>query len=115
MTHRILKLFLIPLLLTSCQGTIPVWKGKIYAGDPRLGAIVRMQENEIISCQDVRFSGFTCMSYLDFKSFYETYVLGCKKWKSGMKMMTVVEAWAMLKIMEMEDDLQSPPVQNGVR
>ena len=99
MIHRISKPFLILLVLisASCKGTIPRWEGKIYAGDPDRGAVVRRQAGEVVSCRDPRFKAHMSMTYVDFESFYRTYVLGCKKWPQGIEMMTVLEAWNRLK------------------
>lgn len=77
---------LLLLLCLGCVGKVPVWDGKIYAGDHQRQAVVRAQENEIIMTSDPRFSGGVWMTYEDLRSFYELYVLGCKEWKSDVKL-----------------------------
>lgn len=100
MTHsRFLKssvTALICLITVSCRGTIPRWEGKIYAGDSATASIQRAQAGEVIKCSAPEFDQMLCMTGSDFKSFYETYVLGCQKWARGMPRMSVREAWAIL-------------------
>lgn len=104
MWKRFLILLCIPVLsggASSCQGHIPVWTGKIYAHDG-LGNIVRKQSNEVLSCSDPRAKLLMGMTWDDFQSFYETYVLGCKVWKNDVKMISVTEAWQMLSVIQAE-------------
>ena len=88
-------LVLLPLLLlalSSCNAIIPKWDGKLWAGSSADKAIDRSQTKERIDCGDKAFDDYVCMSYEDFQSFYETYVLGCKQWNSGMRMMSIGDA-----------------------
>jgi hypothetical protein len=80
------------LLLGSCKSLPPVWNGKLWAGSSASIAIERAQDNEAISCAAPEFDNYVCMSYEDFKAFYETYVLGCKKWRKDVQRMTPQEA-----------------------
>lgn len=90
-------LLLLVLLNSSCSTPIPKWDGKLYAGDPAHDGVTRAQANETISCQAPEFNQMICMTMADFRSFYATYVLGCKDWQSGMLMMTIDQAQAKLK------------------
>lgn len=86
------------LSFTSCvHGQIPAWNGKLWAGDSARGGITRAQSGEHIDATDPLFDGYIAMSYEDFRSFYATYVLGCKEWYPGMPMMSVESAWEMFK------------------
>lgn len=89
---------LLPLLLgnSNCaHKPIPEWNGKIYAHDGA-GNIVRKQAGEVISCESSEAKKQMAMTWNDFQSFYETYVLGCKEWKNGIKMMDAIESWTRL-------------------
>lgn len=69
--------------LGSCTTTAPKWDGKIYAGDSKKVGLSRDnpgQPPEFIPANSPAFDGYMAMSYADFKSFYETYVLGCNDW-----------------------------------
>jgi hypothetical protein len=63
---------------------VPEWNGKIYAGDSRRGGVSRSQSGEFISASDPSFDQGLWMTYADFRSFYSTYVLGCKEWREGV-------------------------------
>jgi len=80
------SLAILCLFLMGCGANlstkIPSWDGKIYVGSSRDQAIVRKQSNEIISCADEQINQHLCMSAKDFTSFYNTYVLGCRSWKT---------------------------------
>lgn len=79
----------------SCRTVIPRWDGKIFAGDSANSGISRKQSNEVIRCDAPEIDTYICMSGDDFKSFYETYILGCKSWVRGPRM-SVAQAWAIL-------------------
>lgn len=83
-------------LVTSCRTSIPKWDGKIYAGDSANAGVSRKQSNEVIRCDSPAIDEMLCMTGADFKSFYETYVLGCQKWARGMPRMSIQQAWAIL-------------------
>lgn len=83
--------------IASCAHNrpIPKWEGEIYTGKPSLGAVVRMQSNEVILATDPQFKDFMAMRWKGphgFEGFYETYVLGCKEWKAGTPTITLYEA-----------------------
>lgn len=94
-------------LITACRTSIPRWDGKIYAGDSANAGISRKQSNEVIRCDSPAIDEMLCMSGADFKSFYETYVLGCKTWHRGMARMSVQEAWAILQAAYEREALQN--------
>lgn len=101
-TLQSLRIFLIPVLSLSllgatCHQQIPRWDGKIWAGDSASSSIQRKQAGEAIACSDGAFDGYLCISGPDFQKFYETYVLGCAKWRDGLPMMTAQEAFEVLK------------------
>jgi hypothetical protein len=112
-TCSILSLLSLSLSLTStgCISTKPVpkWEGKLWAGDSERAAIRRSQSNEEILASDPRFDGFLAMTYADFRSFYATYVLGCKQWRQGIKMMGPREALERYRIAltDLEDEVQA--------
>lgn len=83
-------------LSQGCRTSIPRWEGKIYAGDSGNAAISRAQSNEVISCASPEVDKFICMTGDDFKSFYDTYILGCRQWGRGTPMMSVTRARAIL-------------------
>lgn len=83
--------------VTSCSQPIPKWEGKIWAGDSATSSIQRKQDNEAIACANGAFDDYMCMSYADFQSFYETYILGCKEWNTSLPLMSSKEAYALLK------------------
>jgi len=93
--------------VSACRTTIPRWDGKIYAGDSANAGVSRKQSEEIIRCDSPAIDEMLCMSGVDFKSFYETYVLGCKTWHRGMARMSVHEAWAILQAAYEREALQS--------
>lgn len=88
------------LSLSSCAGggPIPAWSGKIWAGDSSRSSIRRSQENQEIKASDPLFDSYMAMSYEDFRSFYATYVLGCKQWRDGIQMMDASEALSRFSI-----------------
>lgn len=74
-------LSLLVLSCTSCgHAPIPVWTGKIWAGDSLDAGIRRSQDKQFIAANSKYFDQYMAMTYVDFKSFYKTYVLGCKDW-----------------------------------
>ncbi len=90
------KVFLI-LSLSGCVSQPPKWDGKIYAGDSATKSIQRAQAGEAIACDDPAFDDYLCISGADFQKFYETYVLGCAKWRKDLERMSAQEAFEKLK------------------
>ena len=89
-------LICVALLASSCKsGPIPRWDGKLYAGDSAREGVTRAQDPDpvtnFVSAKDPKFDTGLWMTYADFRSFYATYILGCKKWEPGVKMMTTEE------------------------
>lgn len=69
------------LMLAACNPKpIPIWNGKLYVGNKETRSLERKQENESISSDSDKFDTMIAMSDEDFRSFYTTYVLGCKDW-----------------------------------
>jgi hypothetical protein len=101
-------LSLLGLNQAACISTkpIPRWEGKIWAGDSERASIRRAQENEEILASDPRFNEYLALTYKDFRSFYATYVLGCKQWRAGIKMMSPLEALSRYRIglQDLEDE-----------
>ncbi len=93
------SLLIILTLLTGCAGVTPSFDGKIWAGDSKTGSIQRAQDNEAISALDPRFNGYFCMSGADLEKFYKTFVLGCAKWKDGIKMTTEQEEQSWINLL----------------
>lgn len=83
------------IFISSCVSVAPKWYGKIWSGYSEGAAIRRTQSQELIECKDPAFTDYICMSRADFKSFYETYVLGCEKWRNGQPMMSPQEAFLL--------------------
>lgn len=77
---------------------MPRWDGKIWSGDSQRQSIRRSQENEEIKASDPKFDQYVAISYADFRSFYDTYVLGCKQWRSEIQMMGADEALMRFQI-----------------
>jgi hypothetical protein len=81
---------LLGLSTTSCQGApIPAWNGRLFYGDADKEGLTRNhpKDHDFISCRNpedrVRFNDVVCMRSADFKSFMDTYIGGCEKWKQG--------------------------------
>jgi hypothetical protein len=83
--------------ISSCTQPIPRWSGKIWAGDSATSSIQRAQDVQAIGCNEAVFDNYLCMSYADFQTFYETYVLGCKKWDKDLERMSPQEAFEIIK------------------
>lgn len=60
-------------------------------GDSSTRAMVRAQENELIYCDTPEFNDMVGFRTADFKSFVDTYIGGCKTWKSDTEMFSVQE------------------------
>lgn len=77
-------IFLSLFVIVSCgKKPIPACpKCKIYAGDSSQGAVVRAQDNEVIYANDPEFDNMVAMSAEGFKAFVQTYVYGCRQWKT---------------------------------
>lgn len=107
--NQILSLFLL-LGITSCaSGPVPKWDGKIYMGDSAKDGVTHGETNEFISARDPAFDQGVWISRSDMRSFYDTYVLGCEKWRSGIKFMSPMEAYMRFHV-AMDDlkDAASP-------
>ena len=90
MTQATLKLYSVSLglllLLSGCgqarlTGT-PIWNGKIWAGDPDHGQVIRAQDPppNTISAFDPKFKDGIWMSYADLSCMYFSFVNNCKDW-----------------------------------
>lgn len=73
-------------LLSACSQRYPRWDGKIYTIDPGDGSVTRPSSFERISCKAPEVSKYRCVTDLDFRSFWATYVLGCEKWRPEVPM-----------------------------
>lgn len=78
------------------NGPVPRWDGKLYTGSQADFGIVRKQaanpQERVIRGDDPRINNFMAMPWKGpqgFEGFYDTYVLGCEKWRAGMKMSTL--------------------------
>lgn len=90
---------LLILSINGCSsGPIPRWDGKIWAGDSQRQSIRRSQANEEIKASDPEFDKYLAISYSDFRSFYDTYVLGCKEWRPELNLMSADEALSRFQI-----------------
>lgn len=88
------------LIMGSCTHNVPVWDGKIYAGDSKKEGLSRNNPNqppEFISAIDPHFDDFMAMTYADFKSFYATYVLGCKDWGTSQVLAPIQQSIEKMK------------------
>ena len=57
--------------------------------------MVRRQAGEVIPAKSAKFDdlmGMTWKGKDGFEGFYETYVLGCERWKSGTPMIRIDRA-----------------------
>lgn len=80
------------LSLAGCAtGKIPVWHGKLWAGDSASRAIRRAQASERIGCDDPRFDEYRAMHRDALREFHTLYILGCKEWKQGVAPFTAEE------------------------
>lgn len=59
---------------------IPYWGGKLFVGDSQRVGISRAQSNEFVAADHKDFDSYISMHKDDFRSFYQTYVLGCESW-----------------------------------
>lgn len=91
--QKVLTALAAALAISSCNAKPPKWHGKIWAGDSRTQTIQRGQDAEEIACFDPRFDGYMCISYADFKTFYDTFVLGCRSWRKDLPRMNAEQAW----------------------
>lgn len=82
----------------------PKWRGDIYAGDHETLSIRRAQANQRVSCIDPEFNDYICMTGESFRSFVDTYVIGCVKWKKGGETMTLAEAETLYKLYRVVED-----------
>jgi hypothetical protein len=86
------------ILVTGCPaGKPPRFDGKWWAGDSSRSSIRRAQESEEIKCESEAFDDYTCLTYEHLKLLYQTYVLGCAKWKKDLPKVSEDEFKAMLK------------------
>ena len=109
--NQILAVLLLISIGGCSHGSIPRWDGKLYAGDSKRVGVTRAQSEEFISASDPKFDGGLWMSYADFRSFYSTYVLGCKEWWGGTSMMGPQEALDRFKIVV--DQMQQEAARDG--
>lgn len=58
----------------------------------------RTQDNTECKAGDACFDQMMGITYSDFRSFYSTYVLGCKQWRQGIEMMSPQEAYMRFSI-----------------
>lgn len=72
---------------------------KIYTGSSKDAAIVRSQENELISCSSPNIEKFRCLTGEDLMKIYEAFFL-CKEWKPNTEMMStemLIEFYSSLR------------------
>lgn len=81
--------------VSSCASQIPRSDLRFWAGDSGAQGVTRSQENQTLSCADPGFDLGLWISYADFRSFIETYVLSCKEWDSDGPMISR-EDWKRL-------------------
>ncbi len=76
--------FVILLILFSCGNKkIPECKEcKIYIGDSQKSALVREQDEEYIYANTEEFNNMIGMTSEGFTAFVDTYINGCKTWKT---------------------------------
>jgi hypothetical protein len=75
-------------ILVSCTNPkpIPIWNGKLFVGDSTKMGLSRAQSGEFVPADSEEFNKYIAMSDEDFRSFYTTYVLGCKSWGKDTKL-----------------------------
>lgn len=90
------------LSLSSCaEAKVPIWGGRLFFGDSAKEGLSRNSavDPDFISCTDKqRFDQMVCMSLPDFKSWNDTYIGGCEKWK-GRKGTILVEPRVLVELM----------------
>lgn len=75
-------------------------------GEPSPG-ISRAKSGEHIGASDPVFDQYVSMTYADFREFFKVYVLGCKEWHKGVKLMTATQAFDVFRIVaEKEQELK---------
>lgn len=81
---------------TVLKTPIPKWDGEIYTGSVAEAGIVRKQaanaSDRLVKGTDPRLNDFMAMKWKGsrgFEGFYQTYILGCEKWKSDSEMSTL--------------------------
>jgi hypothetical protein len=108
-------------LLSCASGPIPKWDGDLWVGDSKRAAVVRKDalpdgtvHETVKPATDPSFDKGMWISYNDFRSFYATYVLGCRQWKKGIPMMTAQEALARFRpvIEDMEREAAEVELKN---
>lgn len=82
---------LLVLLNASCIGKPPKPDWKLWAGDSDKAGITRSQDNLTISCAEVRFDDYVCLSYEDFKRNTLKIIESCKKWGGGTQRLNLNE------------------------
>lgn len=105
--NQLLSLLLLLSIASCSSGPIPKWNGEIYAGDSAHDGVTREQEHEFISARDPKFDQGVWISYANFRTFYSTYVLGCKQWRSGISMMSANEALSRFRILMTDLDREA--------
>ena len=93
-------------LNASCASAavVPAWNGRLFFGDHDREGLSRnsAKDPDFISCRDpkdkARFDDFIAMSRADFKSFLDTFIGGCEKWK-GRKGSILIESELFFRLL----------------
>lgn len=93
------------LLASACATAItgtPVWKGKLWAGNPAAGEIRRTQDQPVstLSAFDPSFKNYTCMTYEDLSCLYFSFVNNCQSWATLTPTCPAVNPALVKKIMQ---------------
>jgi hypothetical protein len=79
----VIKLLILLTFISCGNKKIPECKEcKIYIGDSQKGALVREQDQEYIYANTEEFNNMIGMTDKGFTAFVDTYINGCKKWKT---------------------------------
>lgn len=77
------RIIFILLIVPGCATSIPKWDGYLWIGDKDLGALTRVDAENVRhkrTCFDEKFDSMVCMSIDDYKSFMNSYVYSCSEW-----------------------------------
>ena len=89
---KLSTLLAIAILLTgsSCNGSMPKWHGKIWAGHSPTQSVRRTQANESFKTADPRFDTGAWISYVDIRALFDI-LQSCKEWEKALPMVPVAE------------------------
>lgn len=73
---------------SSCNGTMPRWHGKIWAGHSATQSVRRTQEGQSFPTSDPRFDQGGWISYEDIRKLFDI-LQQCREWEKGTELVPV--------------------------